>query len=119
MRFFRLVMIVLLKICTTDKIFGKISLKTIRDTFFSNMWSAISGGTGGLKVLVGGDIQQKGKLQTCGLAGRPPTRFPPLCGTSWSPHKENPEEGAWSVYCNDFEKSEWDYLLSKQQIYNM
>ena len=34
------------------------------------MWSAISGGTGGLKVLVGGDIQQKGNLQTYGLAGR-------------------------------------------------
>ena len=26
---------------------------------------------------------------------------------------------ARSVYCNDFEKSEWEYLLSKQQIYNM
>ena len=47
------------------------------------MWSNISGGTGGLKVLMGGDIQQKGKLQTYGLAGRlppPPTQFPPLVG---------------------------------------
>ena len=26
---------------------------------------------------------------------------------------------ARSVYCNDFEKSDWEYLLSKQQIYSM
>ena len=35
------------------------------------MCSVISRGTGGPKVLVGGDIQQKGKLQTYGLVGRP------------------------------------------------
>ena len=69
MRFCKLDIIVLLKICATEKIFGKICLKIIRGTFFSNMWSAVSGGTGGLKVLVGGDIQQKGKLQTYGIAG--------------------------------------------------
>ena len=81
MRFFKLAVIVLLKICATEKIFGKICLKVIRDTFFSNMWSAISGVTGRLKVLVEGDIQQKGKLQTYGLAGRPPhTQFPPVVG---------------------------------------
>ena len=72
MGFFKLVIIVLLKVYSTDKIFGKICLKTIRDIFFPNMCSAISGRTGGLKVFVGDDIQQKGKLQTCGLAGRPP-----------------------------------------------
>ena len=38
------------------------------------MWSAISAGTGGLKVLVGGDIQRKGKLKTYGLAGRANTQ---------------------------------------------
>ena len=111
-----------MKICSTDKIFGKTCLKIFRNTFFSNMWFGISRGTGGLKVLVGGDIQQKGKLQTYGLAGRapkPPAPIPSTSGTSWSPHKENPEEGAWSAYCNDFEKSKWEYLLSKQQIYNM
>ena len=80
MRFFKLVMIVLLKIYATDKFFGKICLKTIRDIFFSDMWSAISGGTGWLKVLVGGDVQQKGKVQTFGLAGKPPSQFPPLVG---------------------------------------
>ena len=72
MRSVKLIMIVLLKICVTDKIFGKICPKIIRDTFFSSMWSAISGGTGGLKVLVGGgDIQQmQGDL--------PPPPAPPL-----------------------------------------
>ena len=64
-------MIVLLKICATEKVFGKICLKIIKDTFFPNMCSVISRGTGGPKVLVGGDIQQKGKLQTYELAGRP------------------------------------------------
>ena len=73
-------MIVLLKICATDKIFGKICLKIIRNTFFSNMWSAISGGTRGLKVLVRGDIQQKEKLQTYRFVGRHPTQFPSLVG---------------------------------------
>ena len=29
-------------------------------------------------------------------------------------HNENPEEGAWSSYCNDFEKSEWEYFPSNQ-----
>ena len=39
-------------------------------------------GQGDSKVLVEGDIQQKGKLQTYGFAGRPPssTQFPPLVG---------------------------------------
>ena len=69
MRFFKLVMIVLLKICATDKIIGKICLKIIRDTFFSSMWSAISEDGGEGWEVVGGwggwsDIQQKGKLQT-------------------------------------------------------
>ena len=40
------------------------------------MWSAINGGPGGLKVFMRGEIEQKEKLQTYGLAGRPPP--PPL-----------------------------------------
>ena len=35
-----------MKMHTAGKMFGKISLKAIRDTFFSNMWSVIRGGTG-------------------------------------------------------------------------
>ena len=47
MSFFKLVKIVLLKIEAAGKIFGKICLKAIRNTFFSNMWSVISRGKGG------------------------------------------------------------------------
>ena len=34
-------------------------------------------------------------------------------------HKKYSEEGAWSECCNNFEKSERAYFLSKQQIYSM
>ena len=34
-----------------------------------------------------------------------------LSGNSWSRHKENSEEGAWSAYCNNFEKSKWEYFF--------
>ena len=43
MRFFRLVMIVLLKIYTAGKIFGKMCLQAITNAFFSNIWSVIRG----------------------------------------------------------------------------
>ena len=46
MSFFKLVMIMLQKLYATDKTFGKICLKAIRETFSSNMWSVIRGGKG-------------------------------------------------------------------------
>ena len=46
MSFFKLVMTVLLKIYAEGKIFGKICLKAIRATFFSNIWSVIRGEKG-------------------------------------------------------------------------
>ena len=46
MSFIKLFMIVLLKIYTASKMFGKICQKAIGDTFFSNMWSVIRGGKG-------------------------------------------------------------------------
>ena len=49
--FFKLVMIMLLKIYVADKHFGEIDLKTIRDIFSSNIWSVIGTGTGGLSFL--------------------------------------------------------------------
>ena len=52
------------------KIFGKTRLKAIRDTFFSNRV---------LSFLVGGDIQQKGKVKTFGLTGRPHPNSLPSC----------------------------------------
>ena len=82
------------------------------------MWSVITVGRQGTQFSGGGDIQQKGKVEIFGPEGRPPL-IPSLSEISWSPLKENPEEGAWSANCNDFEKSEWEYFLSKQQIYSM
>ena len=63
----------------------------------------------GAQFFGGNDIQQKGKVQTLGLAGT--LQIPPLSETSWSPHKENLEEGTCSAYCNDIEKSEWESIL--------
>ena len=91
-----------LKMHSSGKIFGKISLRAVRDTI---RWS---------------DIKQKGKVQTFWLVERippPKKKNPSLSRTSWSPHKEKFEEGVWSAYCNDFEKSEWECFLSDQQIY--
>ena len=70
-------MTVLLKIHASDKIFDKICLKAIRDTFFSNMslWS----GDRGNQFFSAGDIRQKEKVQAFWHAGRPP-KFPPLVG---------------------------------------
>ena len=44
----------------------------------------------------GVDTKHKGKVQVSGLAGRPLPSFSLI--------KENPAEGAWSAYCNDFER---------------
>ena len=64
---------------------------------------------------------QTDRSKVLNLRGEPP--FPPvnsfpyyLSGKSWSSYEENPEECDWSVYCNDFEKSEWECFLSKQHI---
>ena len=62
-------MIALLKIYATGKTFGKIGLKAIRDTFFSNMW--YKGKDRETQLFGGDDIQQKGKVQTFSLPGRP------------------------------------------------
>ena len=61
----------------SGKIFNKICLKAIRNTFFQlcSLWS----GDRGTKFFSGGDIQQKRKVQTFWLAGRP-LKFPPLVG---------------------------------------
>ena len=80
-------MIVLLKMHASGKIFDKICLKSVRDTFFFQYLVCDQGQ---------GDS------------------IPSVTGTTWSPRKENPEKGAWSTYRNDFEKSEWEYFLSNQ-----
>ena len=96
-----------------QKYFDKICLKAAR----ANMWSVIKGQRD--SVFWWGDIQQRGKVQTFRLAGRPTPQIPFPSGTLRSPHKGKPEEVAWSPYCNDFGKSEWEYFLSNQQIYSM
>ena len=110
-------MIVLLKIYAAGKIFAKICLQAIRDTFFSNMRFVIRGGTGGLNFLVG-VISNSPKFKRLGLQGDPSPnsllawsesqlkkkKIPFLSGTSLSTHKENSDEGAWSDYYDDFEE---------------
>ena len=95
-------MIVQLKMHATDKILGKICLRAIRDTFFPIccLWS---GERQGDSVFWWGVISNgRGKFKLLGLQGDP--QIPSLSGTCRYPHKENPEEGAWSTYCNDFKK---------------
>ena len=103
-------MIELLKIYHAGKIFGKICLKAIRDTFLSNMWSKIKGGIRALNFLVEVISSRRENFKLLALQEDPSSQLPPLV---WHPN------GAWSAYCNDFQKSEWKYFLSKQQIYSM
>ena len=72
--------------CVTDKIFDKICLKAIVFPI-CGLWSEEELET--QFFVGGGDIQQKRKVQTFGLAPGSPS----LSGTSWCPHKENPQEG--------------------------
>ena len=103
-------MIVFLKMHASGKTSDRIRLKAIRDTFFliCSLWSVDRG----TKFFSRGNIQQKGDVRTFGLQEDP--QIPSLSGTSWSSHKPDPEDGAWSAYCNDFEKIEWEYFLSNQ-----
>ena len=68
MSFFKLVMIVLLKIYATT-----IYLKAIIDNF---LWSVIRGGTGEPNFLVGVISNRRGKVKTFSLAGRGPNSLP-------------------------------------------
>ena len=70
-------MIVSLKMLASEKIFDKIFWKLLEISFFP-IWGLWSGDRG-TQFFGGGDIQQKGKVQTFWLAGRPP-KFPPLVG---------------------------------------
>ena len=71
-------MIVLLKIYAIGKSFGKICLKAIRDTFLSNMWSAIRGGTRGFSFLMGVISNRRVKFKILVLKGEPPNFLPSL-----------------------------------------
>ena len=69
-------MIVLLKMHVPGKMFDRICLKAVRDTFFFPIYGVWSGDRG-TQFFGGGDIQHKGKTQTFWLVGEPP-KFPPL-----------------------------------------
>ena len=114
MSFFKLVMIVLLKIYAAGKIFGKLCLKAIRNTFFSNMWSVISRGKGDWEWYP--TDGESSNFYSC--RGTPSPNSPPLV---WHLNLSIRKvlKSAWSAYCNGFDKSEWEYFLSKQQIYSM
>ena len=64
-----------MQIHCAKKIFGKIYLKAIRDTFFFQRCDQRS--DGGIRFFGEGDIQQKKKVQTFRVAGRPPSLPPP------------------------------------------
>ena len=60
-------------------------------------------GTGRLDFLVEVISNRRVKFKLLGLQGDPTPQFPPLVEYSLV---ENPGQGAWSAYCNNFEKSE-------------
>ena len=93
------------------KILGNVCLKTIRDTLICDLWSGKWQG-----VLVGVISNRSGGSSNFWDCRETPPQFPALGGTSWSPHKENSEEGFWSTYCNDFEKSEWEYSFKATNL---
>ena len=97
-----------LKMCTTGKIFSKICLKTIRDTFFQYVvWNQQKEG-----------VTHEGKGEDSifwwGVTSNRRMRFK-ILGMNEShiliPHKKHPEECAWSEYCGTFEKSKKEYIF--------
>ena len=61
--FSKYIIIVQLKMHTTGKIFGKICLKAVRDTYFFLQYVVCDqGGDTGTQIFGEGDIQQKGKV---------------------------------------------------------
>ena len=71
-KIFKVVMIVLLKIYATDKIFGKSCLKTFRDTVFFQYVVCNQRRDRGLKVLVGVISNRRGKFRLMDFQGYPP-----------------------------------------------
>ena len=94
MNFFKLVVIMKLKMCTTGKIFGEICLKSARDTFFQCV--VCNQEKDGVKH------EEKGEdsIFWWGVTSKRRVRFKILGMTEESPilitHKKHPEEFAWS-----------------------
>ena len=69
----------------------------------------------GTQFFGGGNIQQS-KVQTFGLAGRPLPQFPLLVAHPYLPIRKTLRR-VLSLLIVMILKSEWEYFLSKQQIY--
>ena len=108
MSFFKLVVTVLLKIYPTGNIFGKISVKAIRDTAFFQYIVCDQGTEGEPGVI----FNRREKFKLFILLGDPLRQFPLLV---WYPNLSIRKlmKSGWSAYCNDFEKSEWESFQSK------
>ena len=93
-------MIMKLKMCPTDKIFGKICLKPIRDTFLQYVVCN--------QVRDGMNHEGKGEdsIFWSGSSESPPV--PLLVGNPDPPY----EVCAWSDCCNNFEKSKRERVFS-------
>ena len=95
-----------LKVCTTDKIFGKICLKAIRDVFFAICDESRDG------------VRHEGKGEDSilgwGVTSRRQVRFK-ILDMSESPiripYKKHPEDCARPEYCINFGKSVREYIF--------
>ena len=95
------------------KVFGKICIKIIRGTFSSicGLWSGeIRGNT----IFKWSWYPTEGESSDLLACRETPYLISSLSGTSWSHHKENHDEGAWSTYCNDFQKGESIFFQSNK-----
>ena len=102
-------MIMKLKICTTGKTFGKIWLKTIRDTFFQHV--VCNQRRDGVRH----ERKREDSIFWLGVRSNRRLRFK-ILGMIENPiltsHKKHSEECAWSKHCNKFEKSEKEGIFS-------
>ena len=93
-------MIMKLKMCTTGKIFGKICLKAVRDTFFQ--YVVCNQERDGVRYEGKGEdsifwwgvtSNRRVRFKILGMSGESPILIP---------HRKYLEKFAWSEYCNNF-----------------
>ena len=98
-----------LKMCTTGKIFAKISLKAIRICGLQSRErrGEVCRKEGELKFCFRVTSNRMVSVKILGMS-RERSLVPSLVA---NPDPENPEECAWSDYCNNFEISERECFL--------
>ena len=93
-------MIMKLKVCSTDKIFGKICLKAVRDTFFQ--YVVCNQERDGVRYKGKGEdsifwwrvtSNRRVRFKILGISGEIPILIP---------HTKYLEKFDWSEYCNNF-----------------